>query len=135
MTTRFEKRITDSGLGPPLFPFPAALIGCALGSQAVQIIMGLWGFIGRCSGRKRPTRTVVGEARRHSCQVLPQDIPLGITVAALRPEECVVHIAYKLATSPAPSAPHRFFRVSLTDLTVTAFEKGYSPNGWGDIND
>ena len=77
--------------------------------------MGLREIISRWLVPDKPGRAISDAARQYSRQAFPQDIVRAVTVAALRPDECVVHIAYKLTTTSPPSAPYRFFRVTLAE--------------------
>ena len=52
-------------------------------------------------------------------------------VAEDRPNECVVYMTYEPKVPATAPVPHRFFKVELPNLSVTALQEDYYPAQWG----
>jgi len=81
--------------------------------------------------RRRRMRSVTSVARRYSRQAFPEDHPVWSMVAEVRPHECVVYVTYERKEPVTAPAPHRFFKVELPNLSVTALQEDYYPAQWG----
>ena len=81
--------------------------------------------------RRRRARSVTNVVRRYSRQAFPQDQPVWSMVAEDRPNECVVYMTYERKDTVTKPAPHRFFKVELPNLSVTALQEDYYPAQWG----
>jgi hypothetical protein len=99
----------------------------------MDLISGIAGYF----SRQRRIRSVTSVASRHSRRLFPQDRPSWSMVAEDRPNECVVYITYDHKESAnhketaGALSPHRFFRVELPNLAVTALQEDYYPAQWG----
>ncbi len=52
-------------------------------------------------------------------------------VAEDRTNECVVYMTYDRKETTQRLSPHRFFKVELPNLSVTALQEDYYPAQWG----
>ena len=93
----------------------------------MSILSAMAGYI----GRRRKMRSVTSVARKYSRQLFPQDQPVWTMVAEDRANECVVYMTYERKEPVTAPAPHRFFKVELPNLSVTALQEDYYPAQWG----
>ena len=81
--------------------------------------------------RRQRVRSVTSVARLYSRQAFPEDQPVWSMVAEDRPDECVVYMTYERKETASAPTPHRFFKVELPNLSVTALQEDYYPAQWG----
>jgi len=93
--------------------------------------MDLISGIAEYFSRQRRIRSVTSVARRHSRRLFPHDRPSWSMVAEDRSNECVVYVTYDHKATAGTLSPHRFFRVELPNLAVTALQEDYYPAQWG----
>ncbi len=93
----------------------------------MNIISAMAGYF----GRRRRIRSVTSVARQYSRRLFPQDQPVWSMVAEDRTNECVVYMTYDRKETTQRLSPHRFFKVELPNLSVTALQEDYYPAQWG----
>lgn len=81
--------------------------------------------------RHRRLRSVTHMARRFSRETYPQDRPIWSMLAEDRVTECVVYMTYDRKEPTSALSAHRFFKVELPALSVTALQEDYYPAQWG----